>query len=130
MPSRKGLIMCNNSIIEHMLNVLDQYEAKKLHARQVDAFMAQYAEALEGASPKTLSLVRQCCRLLMKFNEEALGNVSATVVLAELRAQVRRLQDGVSPEIEIDLPARAAGSRPNEKAGGIVARRPLEFDTR
>lgn len=84
--------MSNNSIIDHMLNVLDQYEAKKLNTRQVDSFMAQYGEALEGVSPKTLSLVRQCCRLLMKFNEEALGHVSATVVLEELRAQVRRLR--------------------------------------
>lgn len=121
--------MANPSIIEHMLAVLDQYEAKKLHAGQVDAFMAQYAEALQGVSPKTLSLVRQCCRLLLKFNDEALDHVSATVVLAELRAQVRSLRDGVSPEIEIDLPAQAAGSRPDEKAGG-VARRPLDFDTR
>lgn len=120
--------MANNSIIEHMLNVLDQYEAQKLDARQVDAFMAQYGEALEGVNPKTLSLVRQCCRLLIKFNEEALGKVSATVVLEELRAQVRRLQDGVSLEIEVDLPARVACSRPHEKAGG-VARLPLEFDT-
>lgn len=100
--------MSNSSIITHMLTVLDQYEAKQLDARQVDFFMAQYAQALEGASPKVLSLVRQCCRLLMKFNEEALGHVSATVVLAELRAQVRSLQHGGNPEIELDAPPRVA----------------------
>jgi hypothetical protein len=99
--------MANQSIIEHMLNVLDQYEAKTLQANQVDAFFDQYAQVLEGISPQALSLVRQTCRLLVKFNEEALGDVSATVVLETLRKQVRSLHDGApNLDIQVRQPAR------------------------
>lgn len=100
--------MANTSIIEHMLNVLDQYEAKRLRADQVDAFLDQYVQVLEGIGPQALARVRQTCRQLVKFNEEALGQVSETVVLDALRTQIQSLQDAASsPEIQVRRPARA-----------------------
>lgn len=49
--------MANNSIIQHMMNVLDRYEAGTLPASQVAAFFEQYAEFLEGISSQALSSV-------------------------------------------------------------------------
>lgn len=83
--------MANNSIIQHMMNVLDRYEAGTLPAGQVAAFFEQYAQFLEGISSQALSSVLQGAAQLMKSDQESAAAVSAAAALEHLRAQVRSL---------------------------------------
>lgn len=97
--------MANNSIIQHMLNVLDQYEAKKVPAGQLAMFMAEYAQVLEGVSPETLVQLQQAAAHLAKSDADSSGPVSAAAALEPLRALVRGLQGGTpNPDIFVKLP--------------------------
>jgi hypothetical protein len=97
--------MANNSIIQHMLNVLDQYEAKTLPADQVALFLDEYAQVLEGVSPQALFLVQQAAAQLVKSDEESPGRVSVAATLEQLRAQVRSLLgETPNPDIYVKLP--------------------------
>ncbi|NJD35395.1 MAG: hypothetical protein FIA96_11290 [Betaproteobacteria bacterium] len=101
--------MANNSIIQHMMNVLDQYEVKALPAGQVAMFLDEYAHVLEGISSETLVLVRQAAAQLVKSDEESSGPVSAAAALEQLRAQVLSLL-GESSNPDILVRAPQAGS--------------------
>jgi hypothetical protein len=97
--------MANNSIIQHMLNVLDQYEAKTIPADQVAMFLDEYAHVLEGVSPNALLLVQQAAAQLVKSDEESPGPVSVAASLEKLRVQVRSLLgEAPNPDIVVNLP--------------------------
>jgi hypothetical protein len=96
--------MANNSIIQHMLNVLDQYEAKTVPAGQVAMFLDEYAQVLEGVSPNALFLVQQAAAQLVQSDEEFSGPVSVAAALEQLRAQVRSLLgEAPNPDIYVKL---------------------------
>jgi hypothetical protein len=86
--------MANSSIIDHMLRVLDQYEAKAIRAAQVEAFLEQYVMVLEGVSPDASSLVQQYAARLTQSDSG----------LAPLRVAIRALSGEPDPDIIVTLP--------------------------
>ena len=104
--------MANSSIIHHMMYVLDRYQAKTIRASEVEVFLDQYAQALEGLSPILLHLVRLRTAQLVRSeladgNTPPLEEISSAAALEQLRALVRSLDGESSPDIVLGtMPAR------------------------
>lgn len=101
--------MANNSIINHMINVLNQYEARTIRAGQVEVFLEQYAHVLEGVSADVLSLVRQGAARLANaemagVDEKSPGVISLPFAVEQLRVLVRSLSGQSNPDIVVKLP--------------------------
>lgn len=96
--------MANNSIIHHMINVLNQYEAKTIRAGQVEAFLEQYAQVLEGVSAEVLSAVLQGAARLANCDMAGADEKSA---VEQLRVLVRSLSGESNPDIVVRLPGSA-----------------------